>query len=85
MKDSNVKPNMCSSITPFAVIKLVFAVCNQIIVATIICCTKLSDNGSLGLITNFSAVLIVCEFDDVLYSVMTISKFKRELRDNLVE
>ncbi|CDW86339.1 UNKNOWN [Stylonychia lemnae] len=77
--------SICRSITWFSFIKLLFASTNQVIVATVICCTKLSESGSLGLITNFSAILIVCEFDDILYNVMTISKFKRELRQNLVE
>ncbi|CDW74870.1 UNKNOWN [Stylonychia lemnae] len=74
-----------SSVDLWSTLKLFFAVLNQGIVAAIICSSKLSDGGSLGLITNFSAVLIVCELDDIFYSVVKSSKLKKEMRLTMVK
>lgn len=39
---------------------------NEFVVFWVIASTNLGEEGGLGLVINFSAAIIVCEFDDIL-------------------
>jgi len=53
---------------------------NELIVLFEICFTRLRDEGALSLVINFSAALIISQFDDILAEYGNIFKIKEHIK-----
>jgi hypothetical protein len=69
---------MNNSKSLFVYIRLIFIVVNEMVVISIINTTNLEEDGGLGLITNFTAAIIVCELDDLMTTTATVHKYREK-------
>ncbi len=56
----------CGVILFFILVRMLIIVLNEIVMITIIMTHNFGEDGALGLVVNFSAVIIICEFDDIV-------------------
>ncbi|TNV81225.1 hypothetical protein FGO68_gene5957 [Halteria grandinella] len=52
---------------------------NELIMFSIVCCSNIGENRGLGLVKDFSAVLIICEFDDLVMQLGRIHRIKENI------
>ena len=50
----------------FVVLRSVCVIMNEYVVAAIINTSNIGENGGVGLISSFTAAIIVCELDDLM-------------------
>jgi hypothetical protein len=61
----------CGSVSAFVgtIIRISLIIGTQFLMIAIINTTDLSDNGAIALVSNFTAVFIICEMDDQLFQL----------------
>ncbi len=56
----------------FCYFRALTIIVNETIMLSIICCANIAEQRALGYIVNFSAVMIICELDDIVMATGSI-------------
>lgn len=51
----------------------------------VIVTTNIGNDGCIGLITNFTAILIICEIDDIMMDTAIIQNYKLQKGDEFLK
>jgi hypothetical protein len=65
-----------------AIFRSFCVIANEVLMYYIVLCSNIGEDRGIGLVVNFSAVLIICEIDDLIMQTGRIQQI-REYYDNM--